>query len=65
MTDNLTWDRQVQKIIIPQLENIVRTFRLVIKYLGRGVTAIYSNATFRSKMNFGIETLRGEPEEKH
>ena len=35
--------------------------QLVTKYMDPGFTAIYFNATFRSKLMFGLEDLGGSP----
>ena len=59
MKDDLTWDCHVEKNVIPQLRNRVRTLRMMSKYLDRGFRALYANAIFKSKLLFGIESWGG------
>ena len=63
LSDQLTWDIHVKKILLPALSNRVRSMRIINKYLGKGFRAIYSNSTFRSRLMFGIETWGGS--ERH
>ena len=64
LTDNLTWDLHVSKIVIPALKNRLRTLRLTNKYLGPGFRAIYTNSVFGSKLMFGLETWWGAQKSK-
>ena len=59
LSDQLTWEAHVRRILIPALINRIRTMRIMNKYLDRGFKAIYSNSTFRSRMMFGLETWGG------
>ena len=59
ISENLTWEAHVIKKLIPALRNRIRTMRLVTKYMDQGYRAIYSNAAFRSKLMFGLETWGG------
>ena len=54
MTDQLTWDTQINKNLIPSLQNRLRTLRKINKYLDPQVKKTYTNSIFRSKMFFGI-----------
>ena len=60
LTEDLTWDLHVTKLVIPALKNRIQTLRLTNKYLGPGFRAIYTNSVFRSKLMFGLETWGGE-----
>ena len=59
LSDQLTWDRHVTSVLIPALRNRLRSMRIINKYLGNGFKAVYLNATFRSRLMFGIETWGG------
>ena len=59
MTDQLSWDRHVTNIVIPSLQNRLRSLRIISRYLGDKFRATYTSAIFRSKMMFGIETWGG------
>ena len=59
LSETLTWDSHVAKVLVPSLTNRIRTLRLTTKYLRPGFRAQYTNAIFRSKLMFGIETWRG------
>ena len=59
LSDQLTWDANVSTILIPALKNQLRTLKLVNRYLGPGFKAIYTNAVFRSRIMFGLETWGG------
>ena len=59
LSENLTWDSHVQKILIPALNNRVRTLRTLSKYMGNKFKKIYANSVFKSKVMFGIETWGG------
>ena len=59
LSENLTWDSHVQKILIPALNNRVRTLRMISKYMGIKFKKIYANSVFKSKVMFGIETWGG------
>ena len=59
MKDDLSWDVHVEKTVLPQLRNRVRSLRIMTKYLDRGFRAQYVNAIFKSKLLFGIESWGG------
>ena len=59
LSENLSWEVHVKKILIPTLQNKIRTLKLVNKYLGKGFKAIFTNSIFRSSLMFGLETWGG------
>ena len=61
LTDKLTWDLHLTRNLIPALKNRVRTLRGVSKYLDNGFKAMFSNAVFKSKLMYGLESWGGAP----
>ena len=61
MSDDLTWSLHLTKNLIPALKNRVRTLRGVSKYLDKGFKAMFSNAIFKSKLMYGLESWGGAP----
>ena len=59
LSETLTWDAHVVKLLIPALKNRIRTLKLMTRYLDNGFKAMYTNAVFKSKMMFGLETWGG------
>ena len=59
LKDDLSWDSHIEKVVLPQLRNRVRSLRILTKYLDRGFRAQYVNAIFKSKLLFGIESWGG------
>ena len=59
LSDSLTWDAHVKKILLSSLRNRVRTLRMIAKYMDRGFRAIFANSVFRSCLMFGLETWGG------
>ena len=59
MDQDLTWEDQLNKNLIPNLINRIRTLKLMAKYMNPHFRRQYTNAIFRSKMLFGIETWGG------
>ena len=57
--DNLMWDHHINKNLIPQLNNRVRTFKQVSRYLGNKFKTVYANSIYRSKLMYGIESWGG------
>ena len=57
--EDLSWDKQMTSILIPQLANRVRTLKLTAKYLDRKFRRQYTTGVFRSKLLFGIESWGG------
>ena len=56
LSESLIWDNHLKKILIPALNNRVRTLRTMTKYMGKKFKQIYANSVFKSKVMFGIET---------
>ena len=59
MSDQLTWDIHLEKVLLPALANKIRTLKLVNRYLDKGYRALFTNSIFRSSLMFGLETLGG------
>ena len=59
MTDNLSWATHINQIVLPAIRNSVRTLRLTAKYLDNRFKAMYTNAIYRSRLLFAIETWGG------
>ena len=59
ISDTLSWDPHVTKIVLPALRNRVHTLKNMTKYLKGGFRAQYTNSVFRSKLMFGIEAWGG------
>ena len=59
LDQNLSWDFQLSNVLIPNLANRVRTLKLTAKFMDKKFRIQYSNAVFRSKLLFGIETWGG------
>ena len=59
LDENLSWEGQLKKILIPSLSNRIRTLKAINKFLNPKFRKQYTNAVFRSKMFFGAETWGG------
>ena len=59
LSENLSWDNHVRKILIPALNNRVQTLRMMSRFMDNKFKLIYANAIFKSKLMFGIETWGG------
>ena len=59
VTDDLTWTKHVQQIVIPGLKNRLRTIKLITKYLDQKFKINYINSIYRSKLLFALETWGG------
>ena len=59
ITDTLTWDHHVEKIVLPGLRNRIRTLRMTSRYLDPSFKISYTNCVYRSKLLFAIESWGG------
>ena len=59
INEDLSWEDHVNKELLPSLHNRLRTLKMVSKYLSPDFKKQYSNAIYKSKLQFGIETWGG------
>ena len=59
MSDDLSWDKHVQLIVLPGVRNRLRTLNLTTKYLDPKFRKNYVNSIYRSKLMYAIETWGG------
>ena len=59
VTEDLSWDRHVQKIVIPELANRARTLKLTASFMDPKFRKVYATALFKGKLNFAIEAWGG------
>ena len=59
LQDDLSWDKQVENFLIPNLKNRLRSLKLTTKYMTSHFKRIYTASIFRGKLLFGIETWGG------
>ena len=59
MTEDLSWDNNIENHLIPSLKNRLRTLKYITPYMDNKFRKMYINAIFRGKILFGIETWGG------
>ena len=59
LSQELTWNNHVNKILLPSLRNRTKTLKAVTKYLDKKFRVIFANFVFKSRMMFGLETWGG------
>ena len=63
VTEDITWDHHVNKVVIPDLSNRVRTLRNISAYMNPHFRKIYAGAIFRGKLTFAIDAWGGVKKE--
>ena len=57
--DDLTFVKHLKSELIPNLKNRLRTLRMTTKYISQEFKKLYTNAIFRGKVLFALETWGG------
>ena len=59
LSDSLSWDQHVSKILIPALQNCLQSLKIINRYLNNKFKAIYTVMIIRSKLMFRREMWGG------
>ena len=59
ISDDLTWDRHVRTLVIPQLLNRARSLRQATIYMDKKFKRMYSTSIFMGKMRYAMDAWSG------